>query len=360
VHAPFGEEERPLAIQLQSIDDLTRPAGLSSLLGPVRMVERSPLGELGFSGARHERLTVRLGSGDEVRLVLKRVRPAFDWTAYRTGDLVGREALLLGEPAFQGVWKIFSCPYVAYAVEEGEVGLLMEDLGDYLRPNVAQPLTVDEEDAFLRSLAALHARYWNAEALNLPWLAAPLRRFAILGPGAPSEELQRSAPHPLFREVSRGWEIALRRLPREIRALILHGPEEIAAAYAHLPATLLHGDAKIGNVAFVPDGRLAIFDWAGMGIGPATLDLGYYLAVNSARLARSKEEVMVIYRAMLSRELGRPIAGPLWDELAAVAVLGGALMLLWSKALSLEAGAVGSEEEWSWWVSRLSLIGLDS
>lgn len=341
--------------RFRRIEDLTDPNCLASLIGPIVSVERAPLVTLGYSAARHERLCLRLGSGGDRSFVLKRIWPRLDWTSYRTGDARGREALLLEEPSLQTIWRIFYCPYWAYAVEEDAIGLLMEDLADSLPP-LESPLTGQWEDALLAHLAALHASFWmtgegGGDPLGLPWLTSLSRRFSILGPGVRDEE--RDSPHPLFPLVRRGWEIALERLPSPAREVVLRSPEEIARACHDLPLTLLHGDTKIDNFAFLAGGRVAAFDWAVMGVGPPTLDIGYHLAVNWQRLPYSKETILSRYRRFLEQELDAALPESLWERLVAAAVLAGSLKLLWSKALACESGVPGAEAEWSWWVDGL-------
>jgi hypothetical protein len=114
--------------RLATVAALHEPAGLTALPGPVAEVCCAPLNAVGLSGAALERLDVRLQSGQQRHLVLKRSRPAQEWLALRTGDAVGREVALLSEPAFAGVWDTFSCPYHAFAAGAGEIGLLMDDL----------------------------------------------------------------------------------------------------------------------------------------------------------------------------------------------------------------------------------------
>src|SRR5262245_50484214 len=91
------------AIRFNDVDSLADRAGLSSLLGPVREIERSPLASAGYSGSALERLDVALDSGVRILLVLKRVRLDRDWTAFRSGDAIGREACLLDEPRLAGI-----------------------------------------------------------------------------------------------------------------------------------------------------------------------------------------------------------------------------------------------------------------
>ncbi|MDQ2741764.1 MAG: phosphotransferase [Chloroflexota bacterium] len=337
--------------------DLTDPYRLGAIFGPVDRVERGPRPMTGLSGATLERILVELQTGDAVKLVVKRVWPARDWTAYRTRDTQGREALLLGEPALREVWDCFPCPYFAFALGADQAGLLMGDLGEYIMAEAGGPLSTAQEDAFLRVLATMHARFWDSEALDLPWLATPEDRFGILGPAAADEEFRRSTdPPPIFHEVRRGWEIALARVTPPVRELLLRPADHLAGWFVALPRTLLHGDAKIGNCAFLPSGRVTAFDWAGVGWGPATFDIGYYLAVNGSRLARPREQVLERYRRLLQESLGRAIGEPQWEQLEAAAVLAGAMTLLWSKALALDAGINGAEAEWRWWTEQLARL----
>ena len=117
------------------IADLTDPQALGAL-----SVRHEPLSTVGFSGAAHQRLVVRLMSGDTRQFVLKLCDPSREWTAVRTGDAVGREWCLLAERALDGVWDAFVSPFVAYAVEDGRSGLLMDDLGAHVFPDVREPI----------------------------------------------------------------------------------------------------------------------------------------------------------------------------------------------------------------------------
>jgi hypothetical protein len=342
-----------MPVQLPRIDDLSSPQGLEAIVGPVRSMERMPLSTVGFSEARHERLNLHLANGSDARLVLKRFSLVSSWTAYRTGDAVGREAALLMEPVLTGVWEVYRNPYRALAVEGAEVGLLMTDLTDVLLPEDGAPLDMIQEDAFLEALASLHARFWESDALQTSWLAPLAVRFHILHPTAGTEELKRITVAPVFALVQRGWEIALRAVPARVAAWLQRPAEEIARDFAHLPQTLLHGDTKVANFGFYSSGEVAAFDWATMGRGPATIDLGYCLAINSAKLARSKESVILRYRGLLEARLGKQVPAGMWEEMVTAAVIAGAGMLLWSKALALEAGAPGAAAEWAWWVAEL-------
>jgi hypothetical protein len=342
-----------MPIQFRQIDDLSSPERLGEIVGPVESIVHMPLATVGFSQAQHERLTVHLRDGSQVKLVLKRFRLADSWTAYRTGDTVGREAALLTEPALGSVWQVFRNPYRALAIEGGEIGLLMTDLTDTLVPDEGSAITEIQQELFLRSLAGLHARFWESDALYLPWLAPLSARFHILHPTSSSEELNRANTAPVFTLVQRGWGIALQKLPDRIATLLQRPAEQTAGDFSHLPKTLLHGDTKLANFGFCDRGGVAAFDWATMGKGPATVDLGYCLAINSARLPSDKEQVIARYRRLLERELHRQIPPGAWDDMVTLAIVAGAGMLLWSKALALDAGTPGAAADWAWWVAQL-------
>ncbi len=340
-------------IQLESVDALLDPKALETILGAVEDVRRIPWETTGYSGSIHERLEVERRGGERLNLVLKRTWPAQDWTAYRTGDDAGREAILLHTPELTGVWNVFQCPYRAYAIQDGEIALLMDDLSEYLFPDVDAPIAQLHEDLLLDTLASLHAKYWNSEVLGLPWLVAPVKFFSVLGPRAADEEILRPQSFALFDTVREGWRSAFACLPAAIVGLLSRPAEVLAKKCNGLPRTLLHGDAKIANFAVLPGDKCAAFDWALIGVGPATLDLGWYLAVNAGRLARPKEAVIARYRVLLESKLGALLSTEVWGQMLSVGLLCGALMLLWSKALALESGSEEAAREWQWWVDQL-------
>ena len=69
-------------VRLVDIDDLANPDSLAQVVGPVQAIEREPMPSAGFSGSTHQRLAVRLRSGERRRLVLKRTPLERDWISY--------------------------------------------------------------------------------------------------------------------------------------------------------------------------------------------------------------------------------------------------------------------------------------
>ncbi len=342
---------------LPSPEALTNAATLAGLLGRVDNVRVAPLTGIGYSNAALARVEVSAAGVPDRKFVLKRTLLARDWTASRTGDTRGREALLLADPELSAVWEFLACPYVAYAHAPGEVALLLHDVSAGLLPDERTPLSEEQEVALLTALARLHARFWDSRALAREWLVRPGQYCEMLGPSvAESPEAQSTLSPTLQTDVPRGWRSALPRLTPAVARKLTCAGSEWERRWADLPRTLLHGDVKVANFALLDGGRVAAIDWAVAGAGPCTIDLGWYLAVNASRLTGPKENVVKRYRALLEAALARSLGDSLWRRLEDVAVVCGARMLLWSKALALEAGRPGAPEEWNWWVGRLGRI----
>jgi hypothetical protein len=343
---------------LPSLASLTDPATLSQLLGhPVKSLRIEPLAGVGYSGASLSRIEVALEDGACSRLVLKNVHLSEDWTARLTQDSSGREALLFTQETLRPVWKVFACPYVAFAAEPGEIGLLLRDVTAELLPDARAPLSEYQEDALLGSLARLHALFWDRSAPDFAWLMRPAQYCDILAPSLLSDRAAVSVLSSSLRDsVPHGWELALARLPPAVIPTLTRPGVEWGHVWADVPRTLLHGDVKVANFAIFGDGGVAAFDWALVGTGPCTIDVGWYLAINASRLTRSKEEILSKYRLLLESALGHGLSAQLWSRLEAVAIVTGARMLLWSKALALEVGRDGAAGEWNWWVNRLAFL----
>jgi hypothetical protein len=194
---------------------------------------------------------------------------------------------------------------------------------------------MDDHRAFLGAMAALHAAFWERRGFDA--LMPMAARYTMFAPSLTAAEPDAEVP----RYVAPGWE-ALRRNDPDLAAIVLpllDDPWPLCAALADTPATLLHGDWKLGNLGRHPDGRVLLLDWDRPGPGPATADLAWYVAVNCDRLPESKDATLATYRAALeSSGVG---TGPWWDRQVTLALLGAFLQLGWSKA--------GQPDELAWW-----------
>jgi hypothetical protein len=343
-------------VQAANFAELTSVDFLASIVGEVRTLQREPMHSIGFSGTRFERLHLVLASGDRRSLVLKHVDPRQDATVWRTGDVAAREARLLGERALDPIWDVFDAPYLAYAIEGDVSALLMRDLAEYLLSDVREPINVDHEEALVYHLAMMHARFWHSDARAIPWLARAEFVYGFLAPSELALEEARGRTAPIMVAVREGWAVAHRMLPPAITRLVTSPPAELSRVTEGLPRSILHGDAKVANFALLPDGRVSAFDWAMICEGCPTIDIGWYITVNASRLTRSKEDLFEIYRAALQDRLGHELPDALWVRMYDAAILGGAMVLLWNKALNVQKGVAGATAEWDWWVAQLERL----
>jgi thiamine kinase-like enzyme len=343
--------------RLATIAALTDPGLFSKLSGPVAEIHIEPLHAIGFSASELERAIVVFENGNTKSFVLKKTDRQVDWLSQRSHDGVGREAALLEEPLLEKIWNYLYCPYIAFARENKLTGLLMEDLSAYLFPDVREPIDVKSEDIILDTISSVHAAFWESEEIKkLSWLTGPHDYFNLLRPGVHEQDSHCAPPDKIRDNILQGWKAAQQLLPVKVKNYLTSPVEEMFKPWKDLPLTLLHGDLKIANMALLPGGRLALFDWPMVGCAPCGIELGWYLAVNATRLARTKEDLINTYRSFLQSHLSFIIDEKLWNRIVQLSVVSGAITLLWSKALGRQSGTQKGKEEWDWWSSKLEVI----
>jgi hypothetical protein len=296
------------------------------------------------SGARFERVVI----GGE-RFVVKYLHVDDDWIQRGTGDVACRPALMWRSGLLRALPAVIDHAVVGVADGLGRHGwgaaVLMRDVGPWLVPEGDTPLAADQEDAFIDHMAAMHARFWGfSDEIGLMPLA---NRYLTFGHHLPGTEARLGSGEVVPVLVGRGWQ-RLRDLAPGIAGAVadlLAAPWPLVAALERLPRTLVHGDWKCGNLGTLPDGRTVLLDWAMPGEAPPLVDLGWYLAVNSARLSRAKERLVDDFRAALERH--GVVCGPWWDAAVDLCLLGAFCQLGWNKALD------GPGPELDWWQERV-------
>ncbi|MBM2811684.1 MAG: hypothetical protein HW416_2443 [Chloroflexi bacterium] len=146
----------------------------------------------------------------------------------------------------------------------------------------------------------------------------------------------------------------------ELIGSLLDDPGPLCDALSRYPQTVIHGDWKLGNLGILPEAarRIVLLDWGQVGPAPPAVELGWYLAVNSARMPVSKEEAITIYRDGLQKRLGDRFDESWWQPQLDLSLLGAFLQLGWPKTLGAARGeteAVRQRErsELIWWSARV-------
>ena len=160
-----------------------------------------------------------------------------------------------------------------------EVLMVLEDLDEAGYPLRKQTLVWDEIASCLGWLARFHASYLGEEPEGL-W------------------------------EVGTYWHLATR--PQELAALSDSKLEEAAPAIdkqlnscAH--KTFVHGDAKLANFCFAPDGQVAGVDFQYVGGGCGMKDVAYFVGscLDEKDCERLEGQILDTYFTYLQSELGQ-------------------------------------------------------
>jgi hypothetical protein len=280
--------------------------------------------------------------------IVKHVHIDHDWTMRLLGDVECKPLQ---------VWASGLMDVLPERIDHGMVGaagglgrngwgaaLLMRDLSGEMVPEGDEPIPLARHLGYLDTMAALAARTWGwRDDVGLTPLANRWTWF-----GAANLEIQRDAgfPDPVPRIAAEGWERFAGRAPREVARLVRDlgtDPSPLVEAVGDTPAAFVHGDWKLGNVGTASDGRTVLIDWTYPGVAPVCHDLGWYLALNRARLPHSREEAIAALRAALERH--GVDTSPWWERQLALCLLGTLVQFGWEKAL-------GDEEELGWWCDR--------
>ncbi|HKA84159.1 MAG TPA: hypothetical protein VKD21_09860 [Acidimicrobiales bacterium] len=295
------------------------------------------------SGSSFERIEI-----DGQRYVLKAMHVDDDWLARSMGDVACRQVRVWAAGLLDAYPPTIDHTVVGAASGLGRnrwgAALLMRDVGDRLVPAGHHPVPLDQHASFLDHLAELSARFWgwtDAEGLTPPSL-----RWAFFGDAMLEVERRRGWPDEVPRIAATGWQAFAERAPEDVGRLVTElrrAPWTISEAVATTPTTFLHGDWKMGNLGSHADGRTILIDCAYPGEGPACHELGWYLAINRARLPESKEASIERFRSSLERH-GVPTSG-WWERQLDLCLMGTLVQFGWEKAL-------GDGDELAWWSDR--------
>jgi hypothetical protein len=295
------------------------------------------------SGSSFERVEI-----DGERFVLKVMHVDDDWLARSMGDVACRQVRVWAAGLLDALPAAIDHTVVGAAAGLGRNGwgaaLLMRDVGDRLVPAGHDPVPLDQHAGFLDHLAELSARFWGwTDTVDL---TPPSLRWAFFGDAMLDVERRRGWPDEVPRIADTGWRAFAERSPDDVNRVVTElrrAPWTISEAVATTPTTFLHGDWKMGNLGSHPDGRTVLIDCAYPGEGPACHELGWYLAINRARLPESKEAAIERFRSSLERH--GVATADWWERQLDICLLGTLVQFGWEKGL-------GDAGELAWWSER--------
>ena len=320
--------------------DPTAPSWRSRL-ARARAHEPMVPGGSARSGSLIERVTL----ADGRIVVVKHLDPRND-LMLRGFDDDGRLARLWEAGVFERMPPVVKHGILGVeAVDDGWV-VVMDDLGTALLPD-DRPVTRTEGRRMLAAAAAIHERFAGEDLPVGP--VAGLYRF--LSPAIAIAEA--GSPNPLPGLIGRGWARFPEAVPPDVAAAIAaihHDPDRFAAGFAKSPGTLVHGDYRFANLGLRAD-RVIVIDWgSSCVVGPAALDLAWFLIVGATRIGASRDEVIDDFIELEGARHEPRALG--------LALIGALAQLGWNKALDVlenddPVARARERGDLDWWVARV-------
>ncbi|MGB7447870.1 MAG: phosphotransferase [Ornithinimicrobium sp.] len=305
----------PLRVLFDSVEEMLHPSSLTGLLGaPVGSVSLTPLESNGFSA--NQLSYVQAGGR---RLVLKQLR-SDDWLTRGSHDRRCRSVAVWRTGLLDRLKPAVHHPIMAASRDGTDHALLMWDCSAGLR-RWGRSDRRRQLDQMVWSLATMHARQWNDNALADPvfGLADVPSLVQTCWPCSwpPFED------HPTARGLlQRGWTALLDLVAPDVCTTIeqiVSDPTALLRALEHEPPTLLHGDYRPDNVAVMADQGVVAFDWQLAGHGPGVLDLAWL--INGGDTFAYRGWAFGRYRDYLWDALGDSFDAAGWERSLALANL---------------------------------------
>lgn len=334
-----------------SLDAMLTPAVLGNLLGTrVKSITQEQYVVAHRSANQLYQIRLETESGRK-RLILKEFQPHRDWVMRLTHDTLTREAMLYRHGVYAAMPPEIVIPILAVARHGDTWACLMWDVSaDLLAVDTMQSETTAR--LLIHHLAVMHAHFWNSPALSNSALGlSSLEDFiTVLAPSRVRAEIDQGRAHPVVELAARGWREFEARAPADVVEIVQgfqQDPATPVALLQKLPKTLVHGDYKIPNLGIDSRGRAVVLDWQDATLGPAPLDLGYFLALNAKWLAFDAATLVEMYRTSLADE-GHELSR---EAIELGLVCGGALRLLWLMVLN-------SHQDLEWWYDMVRRVAV--
>lgn len=197
-----------------------------------------------------------------------------------------REARFYEDLARHTAIRAAQCYFTRYEPADGRFLTLLEDLSGARPGDIGAGCGLDDGIAAMRSLAGLHASWWESTALTeLLWLQTHKGHIDAM-----LSMLDEVWPSFLSRFGDRLSEQELRAL-KSVHGLLSRSPNFLSEA----PTTLLHGDYKLDNMFFAGDGDVVAFDWGLVMAGPPGFDVASFLGLNLEPDDRRRDESDLIH-----------------------------------------------------------------
>ncbi len=200
------------------------------------------------------------------------------------------------------------CWHAAITDDHARFTLLLDDAAPAVPGVQADGCSLEQARAAVGNLVGLHAPRWGDPSLSgHRFLMRPSEGMATgmqaalagaLGPFVDryAEQLDRDDVGTLHTVAERLAEWQLTRLE---------------------PSTVVHGDYRLDNLLFGPDGSVSAVDWQSAAVGPALRDVAYFIGTSlptDVRRTHERDLVSEYHEALVARGVEGYGAERCWDD----------------------------------------------
>jgi hypothetical protein len=295
-----------------SVDEMLSPESLSRLLErSVTQIDCTPFeSSNGFSGNELFHVMV-----DDQPLVMKGMRLGKDWNAISSNDNRCRAVRVWQFGLLDQILPQICHGTIAACKDGGEYALLMHDISPGLF-SFGREITLQMFQSMLDGLAAMHARFWEDEHLTARELGLSDVRARLAIFGTENLHLYQHTPQ-IAESIAQGFAALLEMVEPDVRDVLqdlLQNPQPLSDALSNYPATLVHGDYRLDNLAIMPGGQeLFAFDWQISAYAPATIDLCWFAM--DTRVSNQRKANIEHYQKRLFSLLGKRFDQTLWPAM---------------------------------------------
>lgn len=367
-----------------SVDEMISKENLSQIVGtPIVSIERGVLENEGFSANMLERLKLSTSESQTIYLVLKHFDIDNDWLMRLTHDDLVREVALYKEGIYEQLPAECIVPIAAAARESNSWATLMPDVSGMLVPSGDVAVPAGDIKELVDHLAALHTHFMGNKSMNNSKLGLSSEEdwILMLSPQVGQSEVDSGTENDISGNLVFAWNTYWDAAPSEASHILKQLQSDLNPLLKALDEgerTFLHGDVKFSNLGFCSDcssllevgigqkdrkvtSRTIFLDWGLSMYSSPFIEIGWFLAVNSAKLSIAKEDVIQMYRDSMA-ENGHLFDEENWQKSLDLGLLaGGALRLIWAKALGTLADDPAIKEreiaEVVWWSEQVIRAG---
>ena len=305
-----------------SVEQMLAPETLSELISqPIIWVDCQSITEHnGVAGGKLSYVNTNAG-----RLVLKQMSLKHDWLMYASDDHQCRSVTLWQFGLLDQLQPDVEHKIVACAHDDAGWGILMHDLSEGLFDQWDKPIPPKLVPAYLDRMAKIHATFWNDPHLDDPRLGLcdSATRLDICSPKlAHTHKGDQRGPIPEW--IRGGWEIMETALDRDVflgLSRLRDDPQPLFDAMNRHPFTLVHGDYRDANLAYLKLDQTVIFDWQQAARSLMTVDFAWFAGNGYVQNTMGKTQTIQYYRRCLEAYLGRRFADMDWQAMIALGYL---------------------------------------